>query len=161
MNVYVCVFVHVCGCVSTFVSPAEARGWVHGIITELFGDKSLLVPVLCSAYSTMTPTVCKSLRTWGSASNTVSSLLLQGCLWETHNQLTAVWDGRRRKGEKRSRMESLRSYLVVIDNPWGCYQQAFIWFAYIFPIVGGQKRETGTSGRGTKRKFASCSGCVE
>lgn len=48
-----CIFVYLWMCVSAFVSPAEARSWVQGIIMELFGDKSLLAPVLCSAYSTM------------------------------------------------------------------------------------------------------------
>lgn len=160
MNVYVCVFVH------------ERVGvWVHLCLLqrlEVEGKGSsrnyletshcwFLCPVLFIAQRL---SLSMSLSTWVSASEAVSSLLLQGRLWETHNQLNTEGDGHRRKGEKRSRMESLRPYLAVLDNPRGCYWQAFIWFAYIFPIVDGQE-ETGTSVRGTKRKFASFSGCVE
>lgn len=48
MIVYVHEFVHVCGYVSALVYPSKARGWVKGIILELFGEKLLLIPVLCS-----------------------------------------------------------------------------------------------------------------
>lgn len=52
LSVSVDVFMHVCECVRSCVSPAKAGVCVTGISVELSEEKSLLIPVPWSLYST-------------------------------------------------------------------------------------------------------------